>query len=241
MDYKKTADFFAKNNYVVVKNFINKGLAKFMYDYTILKNKSVKHLITTNYVPDGSFCGTFEDGQVNGVYSCYGDWLMETLLETSVVDIKNITGLNLVPTYSYYRVYLNGSELKRHKDRPSCEVSATLCLGYNNSGAPTGYNWGMFIEKSGKKDLKGKEIFMEPGDMIVYRGCNIEHWRNKFKGKNLSQVFLHFNDAEGPFIDYCKYDGRPMLGLPPDYKDPQKVEKMLELNDVLLKEGKLDE
>ena len=50
MNYKETADFFAENNYVVVKNFINKGLAKFMYDYTILKNKSVHHLINTNYV-----------------------------------------------------------------------------------------------------------------------------------------------------------------------------------------------
>ena len=240
MNYKETADFFAENNYVVVKNFINKGLAKFMYDYTILKNKSVHHLINTNYVPDGSFCGTFEDGQVNGVYSCYSDWLMETLLETSTTDVKKITGLNLIPTYSYYRVYLNGSELKRHKDRPSCEVSTTLCLGYNNSGAPTRYNWGMFVEKSGDRNKKGKEIFMEPGDMIIYRGCKIEHWREKFKGTNLSQVFLHFNDGEGPYKDYCKYDGRPMLGLPHDYKDPEKMKKMLKLNDDLLKkDGKL--
>ena len=163
MNYKETADFFAENNYVVVKNFINKGLAKFMYDYTILKNKSDHHLINTNYVPDGSFCGSFEDGQV--------------------------------------------------------------CLGYNNSGAPTGYNWGMFVEKSGDRNKKGKEIFMEPGDMIIYRGCKIEHWREKFKGTNLSQVFLHFNDGEGPYKDYCKYDGRPMLGLPHDYKDPEKMKK----------------
>ena len=57
---------------------------------------------------------------------------------------------------------------------------------------------------------------------------------------NLSQVFLHFNDGEGPYKDYCKYDGRPMLGLPHDYKDPEKIKKMLKLNDELLKkDGKL--
>lgn len=240
MNYKETANLFAKNNYVVVKDFINKGLAKFMYDYTILKSKCVHHLINTNYVPDGSFCGTFKDGQVDGVYSCYSDFLMETLLEAAVVDISKITGLNLSPTYSYYRTYLNGSELHRHKDRPSCEVSTTLCLGYDNSGAPTGYNWGMFVEKSGVRGKKGKELFMEPGDMIIYRGCKIEHWREPFKGTNLSQVFLHFNDADGPYIDYCKYDGRPMLGLPPEYKDKKKEEKMLEFNNLLLKkEGRL--
>ena len=222
MDLKQSADFFVKNNYIIVKNFISREQAKFIYDYTLLKNKCVNHMINTDYLSDGSFCGTFEDAQVPGVYSCYSDFLMETLLETSTPHISKITGLNLIPTYSYYRVYLKGSELKRHKDRPSCEVSTTLCLGYNNSGAPTGYNWGMFVEKSGEKGKKGEEIYMEPGDMIIYRGCEVEHWREPFKGTNLSQVFLHYNDADGTYKNNNKYDGRPMLGLPPEYREEEK-------------------
>ena len=47
--------------------------------------------------------------------------------------MREITGLNLKPTYSYWRLYKTGDVLKRHKDRPSCEVSTTLCLGYNNT------------------------------------------------------------------------------------------------------------
>jgi hypothetical protein len=237
IDYKKTADLYAKNNYVLIKNFISKELAGFIYEYTLLKSQAVKTMIDTEFMPDNTLLGTFQDSQVPGVYSAYGDFVMETLLQKSNEGMKKITGLNLLPTYSYYRVYLKGSELKRHKDRPSCEVSTTLCLGYDNKGAPKNYNWGMYIEKSGKHGLKGKELKMEPGDMIVYRGCLVEHWRDKFKGTNLSQVFMHYNNAKGPFGDVCKFDGRPMLGLPGDFKDPNQQAKMKELDALIVKQG----
>jgi hypothetical protein len=54
---------------------------------------------------------------------------METLLVKTLPVMKERTGLDLIPTYSYARVYEKGSILKRHKDRPSCEISTTLNLG----------------------------------------------------------------------------------------------------------------
>ena len=108
---------------------------------------------------------------------------METLLQYGLQGMRDITGLNLKPTYSYWRLYKTGDVLKRHKDRPSCEVSTTLCLGYNNINLKgkknnwESYDWPMWVDKTGGFGNKGIPIHMKPGDMIVYRGCEIEHWR----------------------------------------------------------------
>ena len=130
------------------------------------------------------------------------------------------TGLNLVPTYSYARIYKKGDELKRHKDRPSCEISTTLNLG----GDP----WPIFIDGTGADSVideyknihkhnapKGTKVLLEVGDMLVYSGCELEHWREPFEGSVCGQVFLHYNHVNGPFADKNKFDKRPMLGIPP--------------------------
>ena len=62
--------------------------------------------------------------------------------------------------------------------------------------------------------------------MIVYRGCEIEHWREPFIGQNHAQVFLHYNNVDGPYGTNCVYDGRHHLGLPSDFKDPKKMAAM---------------
>ena len=59
--------------------------------------------------------------------------------------MKEKTGMDLIPTYSYARVYQHGAELKRHKDRPSCEISTTLNLG----GDP----WPIFIDPTGSDNV----------------------------------------------------------------------------------------
>ena len=55
--------------------------------------------------------------------------------------METMTSLELVPTYSYHRLYTTGTELKRHKDRPSCEISTTLCLGYDISNLDDKKEW----------------------------------------------------------------------------------------------------
>jgi hypothetical protein len=62
------------------------------------------------------------------------------------------------------------------------------------------------------------------GDMIIYQGCELEHWREKFEGENCGQVFLHYNDASKETAEENKYDERPFLGLPSWFKD-YKVHK----------------
>ena len=109
------------------------------------------------------------------------------------------TGLELVPTYSYARIYKHGDILHKHKDRPSCEISTTIHLG--------GDKWSIFIE--------GTEVMLDIGDMLVYSGCELEHWREPFEGNTCAQVFLHYNHLNGPFSKQNRFDKRPMLGVPP--------------------------
>ena len=53
--------------------------------------------------------------------------------------------------------------------------------------------------------------------MLVYRGCELEHWREPYWGKNHAQVFLHYNELQGDYN--IRFDCRPALGLPESYRN----------------------
>ena len=135
---------------------------------------------------------------------------METLMLKCQPIMEKTTGLKLTPAYTYARIYKNGDVLKRHKDRFSCEISTTM----NLAGDP----WALYLEPSGKEGLKGIKVDLKPGDMLVYSGCELEHWRNKFKGKEHIQVFLHYNNRKTPGAKDNMFDKRPHLGLPSWFK-----------------------
>ena len=189
---------FQTNKYQVIKNSISYDLANFIFNYFLLKRDAVDYMYQHNIHSQSPILGTWEDKQIPNTYACYGDFVMDTLLMKVLPIMKNETGLDLCPTYSYSRIYKNGDELKRHKDRPSCEISTTVHLG----GEP----WAIFVE--------GTKVLLEVGDMLVYSGCELEHWREPFDGNICGQVFLHYNHVNGPFADKNRFDGRPMLGLP---------------------------
>ena len=93
-----------------------------------------------------------------------------------------------------------------HKDRPSCQISATLTLG------TLGKIWPIWFE-----NVRGEntEINIPVGDMIVYKGCELNHWRTPMPDNVIKQyqVFLHYVDSNGPYKDH-RFDKRPMLGHP---------------------------
>jgi hypothetical protein len=100
--------------------------------------------------------------------------------------------------------------LARHKDRFSCEISTTLNLG----GDP----WPIYLDPTGKKGQAGIKVDLEPGDMLLYSGCELEHWREEFTGQNCGQVFLHYNKKGSKLAKENEFDKRPFLGLPAWYK-----------------------
>ena len=216
---------FKQNKYQVIKQAISYDLANFCFNYLLLKRDAADFMYSNNIIADTGMWGTWKDAQVPGVYSHYADPVMETLLMKVLPVMKEQTGLDLIPTYSYTRVYTKGSILWRHKDRPSCEISTTLNLG--------GDMWPIYIDPTGQNNIlksqytnKGEEcivkkgahpgnrVDLEPGDMLVYSGCDLEHWRNEFTGDICAQVFLHYNHRNGPFAEKNKFDNRPILGIP---------------------------
>ena len=197
-------------NYKVVKQAINYELANFLYNYFLLKREAVTHMYNTNMTYDNGMLGTFTDQQVINTYSIYGDPTFDTLLMKVLPIMKKETGLDVVPTYSYARIYKKGDILKRHKDRFSCEISTTMNLG--------GDKWSIYLEPSGQSGKKGIKVDLSPGDMLVYSGCELEHWREKFKGKISGQVFLHYNNTKTKFARDNMFDKRIHLGLPSWFK-----------------------
>jgi len=215
-------DFFQENSYLVIRNFISKDIALLLYHYCINKVKRtdfMKFYDRESY--KRNWDGEFGDEQAPNVYNHYGDPVMDSLLELSTESVQNYIGLNLQANYSYWRFYQHGSVLERHRDRDSCEISATLCLGYDVSNVDLekfpNYNWPIFVERNQMpNDLNGLPISMDPGDILIYRGCDVDHWRERYLGLNHAQVFLHYNDTSGPFRK--RYDGRPILGIPKKFQ-----------------------
>ena len=217
---------FKKNKYAVIKKAIDKNLAIFLANYFSIKKQVYDTCINTRYIsPYERMLGLYEGGheQVPNTYSCYGDIAMETLLLKCHPIMEKITKLKLSPSYSYARLYKKGDDLKRHKDRFSCEISTTMNLG----GDP----WPIFLspnENVGYIDTskgitfssnsKGIKVNLGPGDMLIYRGCELEHWREKFTGKECVQVFLHYNNRKTPGAKNNMFDKRPHLGLPSWFK-----------------------
>ena len=210
---------FKIKKYQVIKNAISYELANFVYNYFMLKRDAVNFMYKNNINYESPLLGTWADKQVPNTYSHYADFVMETLLMKVLPKMQQETGLELVPTYSYARIYKKGDILKRHKDRPSCEISTTIHLG--------GTKWPIFIDGTGSDNVideyknihkpnapKGTEVLLDVGDMLVYSGCELEHWREALNGDNCAQVFLHYNHLNGRFAKSNMFDKRPMLGVP---------------------------
>ena len=207
------------NKYQVIKGAVNYELANFIFNYFLLKRDAVKYMYKNNITYDNGMLGTWTDKQVPNTYSHYADHVMETLLVKMLPVMAKETGLQLVPTYSYARLYKKGDILKRHKDRPSCEISTTIHLG--------GHPWPIFIDGTGADNVineeqnlikpnppEGTKVILDVGDMLVYSGCDLEHWREPLEGDVCGQVFLHYNHVNGPFAENNRFDKRPMLGIP---------------------------
>jgi len=204
-------DKFKNNKYIVVKNAISEELSDFAYKYFLLKRQVAETFFNSKYIsPFEEMYGIWNDPQVPNTYSNYADMVMEVLLVKLLPLMEKITKLKLNPNYSYARIYKEGDVLKRHKDRFSCEISTTLNLG--------GDLWPIYLDPTGKENNKGIKVILNPGDMLVYKGNELEHWREPFIGEKCAQVFLHYNNIVTENAKENIFDRRPHLGLPAYFK-----------------------
>ena len=174
---------FDKNGYVHLKDFLKKDNCKKL-------TKVLKDLVDQKKTHHDEQCPTSE--------AIHGNETFDQLLLDLLPHFEKACGKKLYPTYSYARLYKPGEELKKHTDRPACEISATVTLGFE------GDVWSIF--------MAGNKVDMKVGDAVLYRGMDLEHWREKYtEGKWQAQVFLHYVDADGPHAEW-KYDKREKLG-----------------------------
>lgn len=196
-----TVDLFEKNKYVYIKNFLDKSSCESL-------SQSLKVIVDS---------GTFRKDEQCPLSPAVRDTIeFDTLLQNVLPQVEKYSGKKLLPTYAYARLYNPNDELKKHKDRPACEISVSLTLGFE------GNSWPIY--------MSGNKINMDIGDAVIYKGMEVEHWREKYiEGKWQAQVFLHYVDANGAYTDHI-YDKRPGLALKrdtniifPDYYVHKKV------------------
>ena len=189
---------FAVQKYVHLPDFLDKENCAQLTD-------ALKTLIKAR--------ATRQDEQCPLSQSIGGAEVFDSLLVQLLPYFEQASGKRLLPTYSYARLYAPGDVLENHLDRPACEISATITLGFE------GDVWPIYMGDSMEKD-NASEIKMQVGDAVMYRGMEKFHWREKYtEGKWQAQVFLHYVDADGPNKEW-KFDKREKLNLPePDQQN----------------------
>ena len=137
--------------------------------------------------------------QVNGSLARYNHPFYRKAHYSLMKKIEGILSMDLLPTYYFDRFYYEGQELTRHKDRPSCEISATVQISTNRDEA-----WPIWFQRP---DQTENSVSMKNGDMVLYKGCEREHWREPLTGENSyhHQIFFHYVNAQGPYVHYA-YD-----------------------------------
>jgi len=140
------------------------------------------------------------------------------------MKLEEALGRKLYNTYYYDRYYFTGQELKPHADRDACEISVTVHVSTNLEGKDK--DWPIWIKTpdtyTDKKKTQvlvpgeNRSVILQPGDGMVYKGCERPHWREAMPGKNKKvfgkkvepyyhQIFFHFVLQDGQRA-HCAWD-----------------------------------
>lgn len=184
---------FQQKGYQVVREFLDKEFVEFIQQYFFVRIKAGHAMLGDIQAPNS--------------YAFYADPLIETILENSSEKLGEVIGTELLPTYSFTRLYGKSDSLKKHKDRPSCEISVTISLGL-----PEGTEINPLFFSYDGNEKNSEKVFLNPGDICIYKGCDIWHWREKFSHEWYLQSFLHYVDANGSNTEWI-YDKRQYLGI----------------------------
>jgi hypothetical protein len=183
-----------KNVYFLVKNFVDLHTIDIISKYMENKIRRKEWLSTPDQLKDIS--------KPISEYSYYADPLIEVMLEKYLPEVEAYCNKELLPTYSYSRIYLEKDTLKKHLDRDPCEYSVTINVASVGDTSPINTRY---------KSVEGTHE-LSPGDALFYKGCETEHWRDTLRpGQLVVQFMLHYVDKNGPWASF-KYDRRKMLG-----------------------------
>jgi hypothetical protein len=224
---KGSENLFKKNRYYLARGLVSdellsyiqdswKGYDRYPFDSIFIKNKGI-HKENSKWNEDFE---TVECGAAP-----FGAMLLTKLQK----DIEKLINIKLIPTYNYSRKYLRHSVLYAHRDRPSCEISATICIdqktdnkkpwpiwlkndkNYADQSYAGAYDISQRLEDIDRKSSGCKKLLMEPGDVLIYQGINVLHWRDQLEGDFSKNVFIHYVNKNGPLYKEhpeLEWDGR---------------------------------
>ena len=158
---------------------------------------------------------TYEEveNQVNGSVARYWHPQYRKIHSEIRLILEQVIGRKLYNTYYYDRFYFPGQELKKHTDRPACEISVTIHVSTNIKES-----WPIWIktpdtfeDKTMKTLIASGEnrfVHLEAGDGMIYKGCERPHWRDPMPGlleSNINkdeslyyhQIFFHYVLQDG--------------------------------------------
>ena len=199
-------------DYKIIKNAVSKELCDFLALEFSMMETTCRQLY-----PNANLADLCE-----GTFARYSPLMFEALSVHLTPLLEKEVGKKLWPTYSYARIYYKGTELQRHFDRPSSEVTVSVCI------QPGEVSWPIYI-----KNEQGTvhEIHLDQGDLVIYSGRRHEHWREPYTGEKQIQAFLQYVDAEGE-SSWLKWDTRPCLGLPFEWTNQEIQNELRRISDA---------
>lgn len=192
-------DQIQNNNYLYIPKFIDPERARSLAKAFI------------EFAKDHGLSG---DNQIPESHSSYNYHAFLELLCEKTPEVSKFLGEPVLPTYSYARVYHNGSTLARHRDREACEISITLHLSGDS-------DWPIYIQKPNGDEI---ELNLSSGEGMLYKGCDADHWRTRFNGQEYVQVFLHYVRSRGDNA-WAVFD--KLKEKPADFISVEEQEEML--------------
>lgn len=192
---------FQKTGYVVLRQVFHKQTIELLSTQFKMMRDADKFICEYNNQQFESEC---HDSQVVNSYAKYAAGCFESAMLNILPIVEKTVGKELYPTYSYARIMELGAFMEKHKDRPSCQFSVTLCVEEDKE-----VPYPIFMENY---NGEASSIILNTGDAIVYHGTQLNHWREEFAGTQHIQAFFHYVDKNGPYKHY-KFDERPMLGI----------------------------
>jgi len=201
-----------ENKYLVVKNAVSEDVCKILAkEFKLLEDMAHKLKLPRGFGTDDPVSATdsfpYNDGLIKNSFSWYSPLGFEALSEVIIkAEVENAVGAEVYPTYSYARIYYNGASMIKHTDRAASDFVVSCCISIDDTAAP----WPIgFIDNNNTPVL----VEQEPGDIVIYKGNEIAHWRDTYSGTEQIQCFLSYVLKNGPKAG-LRYDTRPALGMP---------------------------
>jgi len=189
-------EHFSKYGYVIVRNMISEELTKFIADeFTMVRD--VYHHVNNVPLEDTT---RFGDSTVKHAFCYYAPLCFEILYPRIMPRCEAILNKKLFPSFSYARILYKDAKMEKHVDRASTTINTTII--FENDPEP--YDFWL-------TDLEDNDVALKlnAGDMCLFDGGKLNHWRDTYTGNKCIQASLGFANEE-----INMYDGRKMLGAP---------------------------